>query len=321
MRFDAEILRECRFLAGPTASGKTAVALVLAERIGGEIIALDSMSLYRGMDIGTAKPSRDEQARVPHHLIDVIDPHEDYSVAEYVSAAGEVCREIVERGRIPLFVGGTGLYLRAVLRGVFEGPAADWEFRRRVERDIDARGPEAVFVELRRIDPASAERLHAHDTRRVIRALEIHHVTGRPASELQQEGPLPVGLRPRFVDWLSPPRDRLHDRINTRVDQMMERGLLDEVRELMDADRSLSRTARQALGYKELIDFLETRCDLAEAVDAIKTRTRQFAKRQCTWFRNLEECTEVSMHGEETAEQLAEILITSPDDRARPRTS
>lgn len=318
MRLETTILRQCRFLAGPTATGKSAVALLLAKRIDAEIVALDSMSLYRGMDVGTAKPSRDERAHTPHHLIDVIDPHEEYSVAEYVSAADRACREILQRNRTPLFVGGTGLYLRAVLRGVFEGPAADWKFRQRLEEEIAVRGSDALFEQLRRVDPVSADRLHANDARRVIRALEIHHVTGRPASQLQQERPLPIEQRPPFVDWLSPPRDWLHERINTRVDRMMEAGLLDEVRTLLAAPQPISRTARQALGYKELIDHLEGRCSLSDAAQAIKTRTRQFAKRQCTWFRNLEECTEVPIRGDETAEQIADTLATPPTNRPQP---
>lgn len=306
---DLDRLKQCWFLAGPTACGKTAVGLELAIRLDAEIVALDSMSLYRGMDIGTAKPSREEQQRVPHHLIDVIEPHEDYSVAEYLDRAEVACREIVGRGRVPLFVGGTGLYLRSLLRGVFEGPAADWEFRRQLTEQARQRPPGWLHEELARVDAASANRLHANDERRLIRALEIYQLTGQPASQLQNQSPLPASDRPRHVYWLSPPREWLHARINKRVDQMIADGWLDEVRKLIDAPRELGRTASQALGYKELINHLHGRCTLDAAVEQIKTSTRQFAKRQHTWFRQLEECQEICITGNESAVEISDRLL------------
>lgn len=308
MKIDGDILRQCRFLAGPTACGKTETGLLLAERLDAEIVSLDSMALYRGMDVGTAKPSPAERQRVPHHLIDVIDPHQESSVAEYIAAAETACRGILARGRSPLFVGGTGLYLRSLLRGVFEGPAADWEFRRQLEADVAAHGPEALHQRLQQVDPQTAAKLHPNDRRRIIRALEVRHVTGRPLSDQQQQPPLPEGERPRHVYWLSPPRDWLYARINVRVERMIAAGLVDEVRRLLQANPPMGRTARQALGYKEVIAHLENGVPLAETVTTIQTRTRQFAKRQHTWFRNLEECRPIEITGAETAAELASRL-------------
>lgn len=317
MRIDAALLQQCWFLAGPTACGKTSVSLQLAERIGAEILALDSMTLYRGMNIGTAKASADEQLRVPHHLIDIIDPREEFSVAQYVAAAEGVCRDVIARGRIPLFVGGTGLYLRGILRGVFAGPPADWTFRRRME-ELSQQQPERLHARLQEVDPPSSQRLHPNDLRRIIRALEIYEATGQPASELQQEAPLPESERPANVFWISPPRDWLYDRIDARVDQMIADGLLAEVAGLMESPQPLSRTARQALGYRELIDHLEGKSTLDEAIAQIQMSTRQFAKRQHTWFRNLVECRDIPMTGTESTDDLVERIVIASDDPARP---
>jgi tRNA dimethylallyltransferase len=308
LNIPSEILRSCWFLAGPTAVGKTAVGIELALRINAEILSLDSMTLYRGMDIGTAKPTPAEQARVPHHLLGILDPHEDCSVAEYVDRANAVCRDILSRGRVPLFVGGTGLYLRALLRGIFEGPPADWDFRRRLEAEGRTAGRDALHRRLQAIDPPTAARLAPADQRRIIRALEVHHLTGVPASQLQQQSPLPEDQRPPHVDWLHPPRAWLHERINRRVEQMFAEGLVAEVRRLADSPQGLSRTASQALGYKEVLEHLAGQHTLAETVDLIQRRTRQFAKRQHTWFRNLIECREVAITGEETAAEIAVFL-------------
>ena len=310
MRLDPDLLRRCWFLAGPTACGKSAVAMELALRLNAEIVAIDSMTLYRGMDIGTAKPSPEDRHRVPHHLFDVLDPHEDFSVAEYLAAAERSCRDIVARGRTPLFVGGTGLYLRSLLRGVFEGPPAHWELRRQWEAEAASGGPESLHRRLAEVDRATAARLSPQDVRRVIRALEVSVVTGRPLSDQQRQVPLPLEERPRHVYWLNPPRAWLHDRINLRVRDMVAAGLLNEVRRLQSHTPPLSRTARQALGYKEVLDWLEQPDrPWDDVVALIQTRTRQFAKRQCTWFRNLEECTAVPLGGEESQSDIVHRLI------------
>ena len=323
MTFSTELLRHCWFLAGPTACGKTALSLALAERLNAEIVALDSMTLYRGMDIGTAKPSLAERSRVPHHLIDILDPHDEFSLAEYLVAAETCCREIVGRGRTPLFVGGSGLYLRGVLRGVFAGPEADWTLRRQLEEQAASEGSEVLHRELSRVDPLAATRLHPNDLRRIIRAIEVHRLTGRTLSEQQDQHPKPLAERTPHVYWLSPPRDWLFARIDTRVEQMFEQGLLAEVRRLMESTRTLSRTARQALGYKEVIDWVEaSHLTLGvspensgqsprELIQLIQTRTRQFAKRQHTWFRNLEECLAIHIDGGETPPELCHCVVST----------
>jgi len=282
--------------------------LHLADALGAEIVSLDSMAVYRGMNIGTAKPSRSARAAVPHHLLDVVDPHEEYSLAEYVNAADSVCREILGRGRVPLFVGGTGLYLRGILRGVFNGPSADWDFRQKLQSSAESE-PEGLHRRLQEIDPVSAGNIHPNDVRRVIRALEVHHLTGRPLSEQQQQLPLPADQRPRHVEWISPPRAWLYQRIDRRVDEMLATGLLAEVERLYSAGQPMCRTARQALGYKELISHLHGKTSLDETIVTIKSRTRQFAKRQHTWFRNLVECRPIPMTGEESSAELARRIL------------
>lgn len=309
MTFNPTLLRQCRFLAGPTASGKSAAGLELAGLLGAEIVALDSMSLYRGMDIGTAKPDAAARERMPHHLLDIIDPSQEFSLAEYLERAEAVCRDIVARQRIPLFVGGTGLYLRAVLRGIFQGPPADWEYRKELEAQAALHGPDYLHALLREVDPPSAARLHPHDARRLIRALEVFRVTGIPLSAQQQEEPLPIGERPAHVYWLFPERDLLYARIDRRVEEMFAAGLVAEVRQLLAAERPLSRTARQALGYKEVIEHLAGVKPEAETIALIQQRTRQFAKRQHTWFRNLEECVPVPVTGHETPAEIAKKLF------------
>lgn len=305
MRIEPEILRRCWFLAGATACGKTAAGIVLAHSIGAEIISLDSMSLYRGMDVGTAKPTAAEQQAAPHHLIDILAPCEDFSVADYLQAADTACRDLLARGVTPLFVGGTGLYLRSVLRGVFQGPAANPEIRARLEAVAAEGSPAMLHHRLQEVDAATAARLPQGDVRRIIRALEVYELTGIPASQQHDEGPLPENERPPNVFWLSPPRDWLHRRINSRVDTMIAAGLVEEVRGLLTAPGGLGRTASQALGYKEVIEHLEGRLSLDETISQIKTRTRQFAKRQETWFRNLVECRRIEMTGTETPQDLA----------------
>lgn len=308
MKLPSSVLRQCWFLAGPTACGKSATSLVLADRLNAEIISLDSMAIYRRMDIGTAKPPLSDRLRVPHHLIDIAEPHEEYSVAEFVRQAACAAEEIAGRGRTPLFVGGTGLYLRSILRGLSEGPVADWEFRQSMEQLAIRNGPEWLHNKLKACDPVTAGRLHPNDMRRIIRALEVFELTGRPISDDQQHKPVPEAERPRVVVWLEPPREWLRARIDMRVDQMMSAGWLEETRELMTLQPPPSRTACQALGYRELIDHLNGQLTLEAAVEQIKISTRQFAKRQHTWFRNLEECGAMAITGHESSEIIADRI-------------
>ncbi|HZT79513.1 MAG TPA: tRNA (adenosine(37)-N6)-dimethylallyltransferase MiaA, partial [Gemmataceae bacterium] len=272
-------------------SGKTALALCLAERLGAEIVSMDSMALYRGMDIGTAKPTAEERRRVPHHLIDVLAPWESASVAWWLQHAADCCRDIEARGKRVLIVGGTALYLKALLRGLFDGPPADEGLRRRLTEEAGRLGRQALHDRLARVDPATAARLHPNDVRRAVRALEVWELTGRPLSAWQTQwadGPGESGRPPPL--WLDLPRAELYARIDERVRQMFAAGLVDEVRALRRLPRPLSREAAQALGYKEVFDHLDGRATLEETVARVQTRSRNYAKRQLTWFRHLPEC-------------------------------
>jgi tRNA dimethylallyltransferase len=283
-------------LTGPTACGKSALALDLADRIGAEIVALDSMTVYRGMDIGTAKPTLGERSRIPHHLIDVLDPWESLTVAWWLEQAKRVCQEITARGKRPLFVGGTPFYLKALLSGLFDGPPANEQLRRELESQAARDGKASLHTRLAVIDPLSAARLHPNDLRRVVRALEVFILTGKPLSFWQQTWDTPsFSTRIRGVPQplniptvrLELPRDVLHERINRRVLAMIEAGWLDEVRRLAELPKPLSREARQALGYRELLAYLEGHGSAwKQTIELIQTHTRQFAKRQLTWFRH-----------------------------------
>jgi len=316
-----ELARDVWFLVGPTASGKTAVGIELARLIDAEIISLDSMALYRGMAIGTAKPTPDQRRRVPHHLLDVLDPSEECSLARYVEMARDCAAEIIGRGRQALFVGGTPLYLKALLRGIFHGPPADWRLRHRLLEESRYHESDWLHRRLQEIDPAAAARLHPNDQRRIIRALEVFELTGTPISRLQRQfeiGRSAEECRVFVLDW---PRAELHARIDRRVDEMFAAGLVEEVRGLLaeslhsqplsrkrERGDVLSRTARQAVGYRETIEHLEGRRGLAETIELVKLHTRQLAKRQCTWFRSLSECRLVSLMGQPDAITLAKQI-------------
>lgn len=263
---------------------------------------MDSMTLYRGLNIGTAKPTSAEQARVPHHLIDVLEPSQAGNVAWWLDRAAEACDTIRQRGHRPLFVGGTPFYLKALLCGLFDAPPTDPVLRRRLEQEAEEVGPLLFHERLRSVDPKSANRLHPNDVRRVVRAHEVWELTGRPLSDFQQtwDGPTfgntPESVAPRplccVLEW---PREELYRRIETRVDAMLDAGWLDEVRRLREQQPPIGPEAAQALGYRELFAFLENpQSDWAATVQTIKTRTRQFAKRQLTWFRSLPDCVSVA---------------------------
>ena len=297
------------FLAGPTASGKSEAALALCRRLADagrpcEILAADSMTLYRGLDVGTAKPTAAERAAVPHRMIDVCGPSESFSVADYVTQSAAEADAVLAAGRVPVFVGGSGLYLRSLLRGVFEGPPADEAVRARIEASGD--GP-ALHARLREADPQAASAIEPNDVRRVVRALEVFELTGRPISDFRtQDEPDAVAAR---VFWLEPDRRELHRRINARCDRMLAAGWAEEAAALLRRDPPIGETARQALGYAELFEVAEGRLSMAEAAERIKARTRQFAKRQHTWFRNLPECRAVPVAPGETADEVAGRLL------------
>lgn len=279
-------------ITGPTASGKTALSLALAEHLGCEIISIDSMQIYKEMDIGTAKATAEERARAPHHMIDFLSPKESYSAEDYRADAMRVISDIESRGRLPLFVGGTGLYMDTVMRGAqLASPPSSEEIKRKLlDSAVTDEEREALWQRLREIDPISAEKTHKNNVRRVVRALEIYELTGKTKTyfdELTRSAKPEVSVGMITLDFHN--RDNLYSRVDLRVDQMMADGLLDEVKRLyLGGVLVKGTTAAQAIGYKEIISYLDGECTLDEAVELLKLSSRRYAKRQLTWFRHNE---------------------------------
>jgi tRNA dimethylallyltransferase len=269
-------------VVGPTAAGKTELALALAERLGGEVISADAMLVYRGMDIGTAKPTPEQRARVRHHLVDLVDPGEEFSVAGFQPLARAAIADVLERGRLPLLVGGSGLYFRAVVDD-FVFPPTDQAVRARLEAEAAETGLPELYRRLAAADPAAAARIQPSNLRRTVRALEVMELTGRPFSSFRAAMDAPVSRYRLTVLGLDPGPEALRARVAERVAAMAQAGLVEEVRRL--ADRPLSRTARQALAYKELLDAMERDAPVSEALEAVVRRTRAYARRQLAWFR------------------------------------
>jgi tRNA dimethylallyltransferase len=272
-------------ICGPTGAGKTGFAIELARRFNGEIVGADSMQIYRFMDIGTAKPTPAEQAAAAHHLIDIVDPDQDFDAAAYALMATAGVRQIIGRGRSALVVGGTGFYIRSLLYGLFEEGPSDPMVRRRLSRQVETEGTAALHRQLKAIDPAAADRIHVNDTYRIVRALEVHALTGEPLSVFQQRH----GFRkPRFdaleigLTW---PRPVLYDRINRRVETMMAQGFLDEVRQLLARGYTSDLKSMQSLGYRHLAAVIEEGVPVQDALTTLKRDHRRYAKRQLTWFR------------------------------------
>jgi tRNA dimethylallyltransferase len=269
-------------LVGPTAAGKTELALELADRLGAEVVSADAMLVYRGMDIGTAKPTPAERARVPHHLVDLVDPGEEFSVARFQPLARAAIAEVLDRGRLPLLVGGSGLYFHSVVDD-FVFPPTDPAVRARLEAEAAQVGLPAMYGRLAVADPPAATRIQPGNLRRTVRALEVIELTGRPFSSFRAAMDAPVSRYRLTVLGLDSGAELLRARVAERVAAMAAAGLVDEVRRL--ADRPLSRTARQALGYKELLDAIEQGTPVPDALDAVVRRTRAYARRQLAWFR------------------------------------
>lgn len=304
-------------ILGVTASGKSSAAMALARRTGGEILSVDSMQVYRRMDIGTAKPTQDEQAEVPHHLIDVVEPSEPFSAARYVDLADAAMADMHARGAAILAVGGTALYIKALTEGLFEGPPSNDTLRGELHARADAEGPAALHAELAAVDPEAAGRIHPNDLRRVVRALEVHRLTGRPISDQQQQfGRFREGFDFTFVG-LRRAMAAESGRINARVRQMVADGLVEEVRSLLAEDPPPGEQARQALGYAQIIDHLKGRCTLDEAVEQIKIQTRRFAKHQRTWFRRFRDVHWIDLNDEATPESVTADLLRSGLVQAR----
>lgn len=272
-------------LIGPTAVGKTKLSIDLAKKFNGEIISGDSMQIYKGMDIGTAKITREEMEGVPHHLIDIKEPDESFSTAEFQELVREKISEISSRGKMPMIVGGTGLYIQSVIFDYhFTEAPSDPAFRISLEEEAETKGQEFVHGKLKEVDPQSASRIHPNNVRRVIRALEIIHCTGKTAGELQ-ENQSPELLYNTALIGLTMDREMLYNRINFRVDLMMEQGLLDEVKYFYGKGLKDCQSI-QAIGYKELYDYFDGKVPLEEAIENLKQNSRRYAKRQLTWFRN-----------------------------------
>jgi tRNA dimethylallyltransferase len=269
-------------LVGPTAGGKSAVALALAERVGGEIVSVDSMQVYRGLDIGTAKPTAAEQVRVRHHLVDVVDLAETFDAARFVALAETAEADIRSRGKVPVFCGGTGLYLKALTEGLGEAPPSDAAIR----AELEATPPDVLLAELETKDPACFAAIDRRNPRRVVRALEVIRVTGKPFSAQRADwSQAKPGGQPTLIGLRRSSED-LHRRIHLRVDAMFAAGLVEETRQLLDLGLERNRTAMQAIGYRQVVEHLRGERGLKETVELVKTKTRQFAKRQMTWFRN-----------------------------------
>lgn len=302
-------------IAGPTASGKTGLAVALAKALNGEVVSCDSMQIYRGMDVGTAKPTPEEMQGVPHHLLDVADPGEDFSVGRYVRLATEAITDIHSRGRTAIVAGGTGLYLDSLVKGEeFAPPSREGE-RKFLEDAAEQKGIEYVYDMLMEADPETAERLHLSDRKRIIRAMEVFLITGLPLSwHIAQSRQRPPRYRPAWLGLNFRDRAKLYARIDARVDQMLAQGLEQEVQRLLNAGVDPQTTAMQAIGYKELASALRGECTVEEAASRIKQASRNYAKRQLTWFRRNDKIRWI--YPDETPDLLAramKLLAREPD--------
>lgn len=278
---------ELLVISGPTASGKTALAVALAKKYNGEVVSADSMQIYRRMDIGTAKPTPEEMEGIPHHMIDVVDPAEDFSVARYVDMAAGCVDDILARGKLPILAGGTGLYIDSLLSGrTFSAFSPESPLRGELEDRMAAQGGEALLEELAKVDPESAQRLHPNDEKRIIRALEVYLSTGKTITQHNAET---MAIPPRYnaltLTLSFERREDMWARIDKRVDVMMEQGLVEEIRALLASGVPHRCTAMQAIGYKEMVDAVLHNGDVTAAAEEIKLRSRQYAKRQLTWFK------------------------------------
>ena len=301
-------------IAGPTASGKTALAVELAKRFNGEVVSCDSMQIYRRMDIGTAKPFPEERQGIPHHMIDVADPDEDFSVGRYCQMASPIVDDIVTRGKTAIIAGGTGLYMDSLIKGNDFAPFPSTGCRERLEAQCDEMGMEFMMNMLREIDPEAAERIH--DRKRMIRALEVYQETGETITEHNRKTQLiPPKYSPLWFGLDFEPRQALYDRIDLRVDIMLQQGLVEEIRNLLASGIPEKCTAMQAIGYKEFVDALDGRCTIEEAAAQVQQASRRYAKRQLTWFRRNKAMNWLTrMPGEgadEILERASQIVLNS----------
>jgi tRNA dimethylallyltransferase len=307
-RFTTE-LKPVVVIAGPTAVGKSRIGALLAQALGTEVLTADSRQVYRGMDIGMDKPSLDERRGIPHRLIDLVEPDEPFNAGLFRRRALAEIERLYGEGRVPLVVGGTGLYIRTLLRGLWEGPVADWSLRARLMETARAEGPESLHRELARVDPESAGRLHPRDQVKIIRALEVHHLSGRPLSEAHRAHSF--GERPFSPLLLGLTRERasLYRRIEARVEEQLAKGLVEETRRLLDRGYGRHLGSMKGLGYRQIAGYLAGEYSYEEAVRRLKRDTRHFAKRQLTWFRKEPGLVWVRIEERESPEQVAARLL------------
>ncbi|MBI4972924.1 MAG: tRNA (adenosine(37)-N6)-dimethylallyltransferase MiaA [Candidatus Omnitrophica bacterium] len=296
------------FLVGPTATGKSETAVYLAKKLKAEIVSCDSMQVYKKMDIITSAPSRQIIKKVRHHLLGIIPPEKEYDVSRYRRQAAKKIKEIIHRNKTPLFVGGTGLYMSILIDGIFKAKAQDESLRRRLYQQAQRLGSNYLHKRLNRFDPLAAKKIHPHDTRRIVRALEVFETTGKPISQLQKER---KGLGNNYeikIFCLNMPRDKLYQRIKERIEKMFKQGLLDEVKKLLRL--KLSRTAHQAIGIKELKGYFTGQYDLAEAKRLMKHNTCLYAKRQLTWFRKDKRIKWIEAKQQDTPKAIATRIFS-----------
>ncbi len=296
-------------ITGVTASGKGRLAFDLAGKLDAEIISVDSMKVYRRMDIGTAKPPIKVREKIRYHLIDIVEPSESFSLGRYLELANEAITDIKSRDKTVIAVGGTALYIKALLYGLFEGPGSDEKIREQLKQQAEALGLEQLYSELEKIDPDAAERIHPNDGKRIIRALEVYHLTGKPISDFQKQWPKNRKteqnvLRKFKIIALRRPKQIESKRINSRVKKMLDDGLIDEVKSLLAEDKLLSKQAAGAIGYAEIIDYLEGKTALEDAVELIKKNTRHLAKHQRTWFKTFPDVNWLDIEEDEPPEHI-----------------
>ncbi len=290
-------------IAGPTASGKTALAVEIAKLTGGEVVSCDSMQVYRRMDIGTAKPTEEERQGIPHHMLDVAEPEEDFSVSRYCAMAAPIVDDIISRGKTAIIAGGTGLYMDSLIKGNDFAPFPSTGVRQRLEDQADREGMAAMLALLQSIDPEAAARIH--DRKRLIRALEVYYETGETITEHNRKTQeLPPRYNPLWLGLDFADRETLYDRINLRVDLMLQQGLIEEIRQLLDSGIPEKCTAMQAIGYKEFVDAIRGDCSIDAAAEEVKKASRHYAKRQLTWFRRNKSVHWLIRHQGENPEEI-----------------
>lgn len=296
-------------IAGPTASGKTALGVEIAKRVSGEVVSCDSMQVYRRMDIGTAKPDMAERCGIPHHMLDIIEPDEPFNVADFVKTARTCIDDCLKRGNVPILAGGTGLYMDSVLNNTdFADFKSDPDFRAEMQNIAEEQGNEALHKILAQKDSIAAEKIHPNNIRRVIRALEVCHMTGKTFTKVNEESRREM-VYDTLILGIEADREKLYEKIDKRVDLMMGKGLIDEVQKLRESGIGRETTAMQAIGYKELLDYLEGRAELSETVDKIKQESRRYAKRQMTWFRRNKDIVWVRLDQSDSVDRICQKCL------------